>query len=194
MKKLLNEILFGKSSIVGGLLALAVISAIGLGCFCNKDKIESLSNSGTPSSTPTPAPTKAYTKADASKNEVPSDEEMQEIVKTTMLDFNDAVMKEDFTDFHSKISDAWRAEVTPEKFKQGFKAFIERKVDMSGIKSEKANFTSGPKINKTRKIPDLEVEGSYNISPAPVNFKLNYTAQGKDWKLAGIEVRRRKEK
>lgn len=185
----MNAILFGKNSIVSGLIALAVISAIGLGCFCNKDKIESLSNSGTTS--PTPAPTKYYTKADASKNEVPSNEEMQEIVKTTMLDFNDAVMKEDFTDFHGKISDTWRAEVTPEKFKQGFKVFIERKVDMSGIKSEKANFTSGPKINMTRKISDLEVEGSYNIAPSPVNFKLNYTAQGKEWKLSGIEVKRR---
>ena len=192
MKKILNEIFFGKNSIAGGLIALAVISAIGLGCFCNKDKIESLSNSGTTNS-PTPSPTKAFTKADASKAEVPSDEEMQEIVKTTMLDFNDAVMVENFTEFHSKISDDWRKSTTPDKFKQGFKQFIERKVDMSAIKSEKADFTVGPKIEKKRNLSELLVEGTYNISPT-VNFKLNYVAQGKDWKLSGIEVQRRREK
>lgn len=192
MKKLLKEIFFGKNSIAGGLIALAVISAIGLGCFCNENKLKSLTNSETPA--PTPAPTKSYTKADASKNEVPSDEEMQEIVKTTMLDFNNAVMKEDFTDFHSKISDNWQKNVTPDKFKEGFKQFIDRKVDMGAIKSEKANFTAGPKINKKGKLSELLVEGGYNISPSSVDFKLNYVAQGKDWKLSGIEVKRLREK
>src|SRR5437868_14036543 len=95
MKKLINEILYGKNSMVSGLIALAVISAIGLGCFCNKDKFEGLSNTGSSSPTPnaaspSPAATKSYTKADASKNEVPSSDEMQDIVKKTLLDFNDS--------------------------------------------------------------------------------------------------------
>jgi hypothetical protein len=191
MKKILTEIFFGKNSITSGVLALLVISAIGLGCFCNKNKLESLSNSGT--STPTPAPTKAFTKADASKSEVPTDEEMQEIVKRTMLDFNDAIKKEDFTDFHSQISKKFKEQTTPEKFKRGFIQFIEKKLDISAIKSEKADFTSGPKIVKNNKNTELTVEGRYDISPNPVRFKLNYIPEDKDWKLFGIEVNTRKD-
>src|SRR5829696_5854783 len=108
MKQLINEILFGKNSMVSGIIALVVISAIGLGCFCNKDKFESLSNTSSttpsPSASPSPSPTKAYTKADASKAQVPSDDEMQDMVKRTLLDFNDALQKEDFSDFHKTIS------------------------------------------------------------------------------------------
>lgn len=191
MEKLLKQVFFGKNSVAGGLIALAIISAIGLGCFCNKDKIESLSKSETP--TPTPAPTKSFTKADASKSEVPSDDEMQDIVKTTMLDFNDAVKKEDFTDFHNRIATKFKEQTTPEKFKRGFIQFIEKKLDMSAIKSEKADFTSGPKIVKTGKNTELKVEGRYEISPNPVRFKLSYVPEDKEWKLFGIEVNMRKD-
>lgn len=191
MKKLIHEILFGKSSIVGGLIAIAVISAIALGCFCNKNKIESLTNSG--SSSPSPSPTKAYTKADASKSEIPTEDEMQDIVRATLLDFNDAIKRADFTDFHKTIAKKWQEQITPEKFKQSFNTFVEKKLDISNVKTEKASFTSGPKIDKSRRMTELIVEGRYNITPIPFKFKLNYIPEGKDWKLYGIELDTRKD-
>src|SRR5688572_4145925 len=137
MKKLINEILFGKNSMFSGLIAVAVISAIGLGCFCNKDKFGDLANTGTttsPSATatpsPSPSPTKEFKKSDASKNEIPSSDEMQEMVKKTLLDFNDGLQKEDFTDFHGKLSKFWQKQTSPEKLKTSFQGFIDGDADL----------------------------------------------------------------
>jgi hypothetical protein len=193
MKKLVNEILFGKNSMVSGIIALVVISAIGLGCFCNKDKFGGLTNSGStttpsPVASPSPAPTKSYTKADASKAVVPSDDEMQDIVKRTLLDFNDALQKEDFTDFHKTISKVWQKQITPEKFKESFQTFIDGNTDLSPISSMNAKFTSPAEITKSTGVKTLEAKGEYATSPNSTEFELKYIAEGKEWKLIGLKV------
>ncbi len=195
MKKAVNEILFGKNSMVSGLIALAVISAIGLGCVCpGKDKIDGLTNSGStsspsPDASPSPSATKSYTKADASKAEVPSDEEMQDMVKKTLLDFNDALQKEDFTDFHKTISKVWQKQITPDKFKESFKMFIDGDTDLSPIKSMTANFTTAPAITKSGGAKTLEAIGEYQTAPRLTTFDLKYIPEGKEWKLIGIELK-----
>lgn len=193
MKKLVSEILFGRNSMVSGTIALLIISAIGLGCFCNKDKIGSLTNSGstspTPASSPSPSATKSYTKADASKAEIPSEDELQDMVKRTLLDFNAALQKEDFTDFHSTISKVWQKQTTPEKMKSNFQSFIDGEADLSSISSMKANFTSPAEITKSTGVKTLETKGDYPTSPNPSTFELKYIAEGKEWKLIGLNVR-----
>jgi hypothetical protein len=196
MKKLVNEILFGKNSMLSGLFALAIISAVGLGCFCNKDKFGGLTNSGSgtptpsasPSQSPSPSPTKEYKKADASKNEIPSNDEMQEIVKRTLLDFDDSLQKEDFTDFHASISKFWQKQTSPEKLKTSFQGFIEGEADLSPIRPMTAEFTKGPETTRSLGMKTLEVDGKYPTSPITTTFELKYIAEGKEWKLAGIQV------
>jgi hypothetical protein len=195
MKKLLNEILFGKNSMLGGIIALAVISAISLGCFCNKDKFGNLANSTTPSATatpsPSPSPTKSITKSDPSKNQVPGDDEMQEIVKKTLLDFNDSLQSEDFTSFYNSISKYWQKQTSPEKLKASFQRFIDKNADLSPIRSMTAKFTRGPEITKSLGMKTLEVEGEYPTTPITSTFDLKYIVEGKEWKLVGINVRTR---
>ncbi|MBS1796380.1 MAG: hypothetical protein JSS81_21200 [Acidobacteria bacterium] len=199
MKNIINAFIYGKNSLAGGLVALAVVLAIGTGCFCNKDKINELTNksgsspSPAASSSPSASATPSYKKADASKNEIPSNDEMQDIVKKTMLDFNDALQSGDFTDFHKTVAKKWQDQITPEKFKEGFSVFVNNKTNISNIKNEKAEFTSGPKIDRSRGLRELVVEGKYNTSPLPAKFKLQYISEGKDWKLYGIELDTRKD-
>ncbi len=198
MKELINEILFGKNSMVSGFIALAVISAIGLGCFCNKDKFGDLTNSGSSSPSPTatasatpspsPSPTKEFKKADASKNEVPGDDEMQAVVKKTLLDFNDSLQNEDFTDFHASISKFWQKQTSPEKLKSSFQRFIDKNADLSPIRPMTAKFTKGPETTRSLGMKTLEVNGEYPTSPITTTFELKYIAEGKEWKLAGIQV------
>jgi|SRR5215213_8636591 len=192
MKNLVNEIIFGKNSMVSGIIALVVISAIGLGCFCNKDKLESFTNSGSttpsPNASPSPSPTKSYTKADASKAQVPSDDEMQDIVKKTLLDFNDALQKEDFNDFHKTISKVWQGQITPEKFKESFQDFINGDTDLSPIGSMDAKFTSPTAITKSSGVKTLETKGEYPTTPRKTEFELKYIAEGKEWKLIGLKL------
>jgi hypothetical protein len=191
MKKIINEIIFGKNSMVSGMLALSVIAAIGLGCFCNKDKLN-LSNTGTitPSETASPSPsaTKSYVKADASKAQIPSDDEMQDIVKKTLLDFNAALQKESFDDFYSTVSRFWQKQTSAEKMKSSFQAFIDGDADLSPISSMTAKINSGPEVTRSMGVKTLEVKGEYPTTPITTTFELEYVAEGKEWKLAGINV------
>ncbi|HEY0047722.1 MAG TPA: hypothetical protein VGB68_00440, partial [Pyrinomonadaceae bacterium] len=64
------------------------------------------------------------TKVNAAKYEVPEDEQMQEMTRTALMDFNEAVQDGDFASFHSTISKTWQKQTTPEKFNQVFSEFI----------------------------------------------------------------------
>jgi hypothetical protein len=194
MKNIVREIFFGRNSMIGGVISLTIILGVGLGCFCNKDKIDSLSNgptpsgSPTPSPTPTPEPTKEYKPADASKNEIPTAPEMQDIVKKTMLDFNDALQQEDFTDFHASVAKLWQKQTNPEKMKGNFQNFIDGEADFGNIRSMKATFTREGEITRALGVKTLETEGEYPTSPNATTFKLKYIAEKKEWKLVGLEV------
>jgi hypothetical protein len=214
MKNILSEIFWGRNNKFNGLVALLVVGSIVLGCTCGKDfklgkdnntysnsstdnssnspfgKDPFSRNSNTNSSTNTTTEPKDtnYTKADASKKEVPSDAEMQEIVKTTLLDFNEALQQKDFTDFHGKISRVWAKQTNPDKLKQGFQTFIDGRTDISSISSMNATFTSEPSIIKNLGYNMLSVKGEYSTSPIKTTFELQYVPEGKDWKLALIRV------
>lgn len=200
MKKINDKISNGNKTLVNGVVALFIVALIALGCTCGKDfdlsnigkesdnrTVSNTSNSDTKNEdTKTKVPTK---KADASKGEMPADDELQYLAKTSLLDFNDAIQKADFSGFHSNLSKTWQKQITAERFKQEFQAFIDKRVDISAISSEEASFSPAPSIDKVGNMKMLVMKGSYDISPSPTTFELKYIPEGKEWKLFGIDVR-----
>jgi hypothetical protein len=128
------------------------------------------------------------TKSNAAKYEVPGDEEMQEMTREALLDFNEAVQGGDFTDFHSKISKVWQKQTTPERFNQVFSEFITKKVDISGVSSRDAEYSPDPAVEMDKGAKKLIAKGCYDTSPRPVKFTLKWIPEAKEWKLFGIEV------
>ncbi len=197
MKEKLIKFVNSKNSLSNGFLAFLVIALTTLGCTCNgknlfdsgDDKSNSSNSSTKEDGKPfeTPEAKKVFEKADASKGEIPSDEELQEMVKTTLLNFNDAIQQKDFSDFHKTIAEAWQKQVTPKTFDDGFRSFMDKGVDISEIKSQKATFYT-PRLETSEGLERLKVEGSYPTSPKPTTFKLQYIAEDKEWKLFAIEV------
>lgn len=133
-------------------------------------------------------PNSSDEKADASKGEIPSEDELQEMSQKTLIDFNDAIEQEDFTDFFQTISKLWQRQSSPAKLKETFQPFIDKKVNIGAVRTMEANFTSKPRVDDSKGFKELIVEGRYDISPYPAKFQLKYTPQGKDWKLTGISV------
>lgn len=199
MKNKLSQIIWGKDNKFNGLIALVIVSLIVLGCNCNKiTELTSKgkttptnpSNSVFPTNTgtaPTPS-TPTFTKADASKKQIPSDAELQEMIKKTLLGFNSAIQTQDFSNFHTEISRLWQKETTPDKLKQTFQSFIDGEADISNISSMNATITSQPQIIKRLGLNMLDVKGEYSTSPIKTTFELQYAPEGKDWKLALIRV------
>lgn len=201
MKKTFDKTENNGTTLMNGAFALIMVALVAFGCTCNKDfefgktgtneaDNSAVSNTGSDKDTKTDETglTPPATRADASKAEVPSDAEMQYMAKTTLLDFNEAIQKGDFTEFHGNISKAWRSQISAEKFKQTFQAFIDKGVDISEIRSERATFSAPPGIETVGRQKMLVMRGSYDISPAPTTFELKYIPEGKEWELFGINV------
>lgn len=197
MKKLLSNVLFGKSNKISGLIALSAVAAIALGCTCNKSfdlsNLKSDRNSSQPVSNSSNKAsetntTKTSIKADASKGEMPSDKELQEMVKETLLEFNDAVQSDDFTNFHEKICAPWKEQATPEDLRATFKEFIDEDINIASISSKDAQFSPAPEVGREVGYKTLKIKGHYSTRPNLTKFELNYIPQGKEWKLSKIIV------
>ena len=196
MRKTIDNLFFGKNSGFSALLVLAVLSFIILGCKLGgrnsnpgvSNNSSTNSNSSSPTPTPTATPKPEYKKADASKKEMPSDAELQEMTKKTLLDFNESLQNEDFTEFYSTICKPWKNQTDPEKMKVTFQDFINKKIDISSISSLDADFSPEPVIEKEIGYNTLKLSGTYPTSRR-TEFTLNYIPEGKAWKLSKIEVR-----
>lgn len=199
MKSLINQAFFGKDRF-SGLIALAVVALVALGCTCNKDfGSTSNSNSNTTYSTPAPntgtnpdsKPTKTTSSsgsADASTGKVPTDPQLQDLARETMMDFNSAVRDGSFVEFHSNVSKPFQKQVSVGKFEEVFKDFIAAKPDFSEIRDLDAEFSPTPSIGSEGGYKTLNVNGVYKTSPRNTKIELKYIPEGKDWKLIFIRV------
>jgi hypothetical protein len=132
------------------------------------------------------------TKTENTKLEIPSDDKLQTLVKTTFLDFGDAVQSGDFEDFHKKTAKVWRDDSSPEKLADAFKAFVDDKENYNfkkAVTPMDATFTPAPAIDKVSGIDALVVKGYYPTKPQRANFELKYTMDDGTWKLIGINIK-----
>ena len=131
---------------------------------------------------------KNYEKADASRGEIPEGDELQEMTQITLIEFNDAVQADDFTDFFQTISKLWQRQSSPAKLKSTFQTFITQKIDIGAVRTMGADFTSKPRVDDSKGFKELILQGKYETLPNPTRFELKYTPEGKNWKLTGIMV------
>jgi hypothetical protein len=194
MKDLAYRLFFGRENWLSAAAAFSIVLLMVLGCTCGKNfdlgNTSSGSNTSTSntSSTETTTTKPTFTKADASKGEMPSDAELQDMVKTTLLDFDSAIQKEDFTDFYAKICKPWQKQTSPEKLKSSFQPFIDKHISIESIRSLEAEFSPDPEIGREVGYKTLMLLGKYDTSPNLTKFEINYIPEGKEWKLSKIVV------
>lgn len=132
----------------------------------------------------------------SSKAEIPANDKLQTLVKSTFLDFGDAIQNEDFTDFHKKAAKVWRDSSSPEEMDKAFAVFIDNKDNYNfkkAISSLDATFTPAPAIEQVSGLDALVVRGNYPTKPEVTNFEMKYTMEDGNWKLIGINVKTSKQ-
>jgi hypothetical protein len=127
-------------------------------------------------------------KTSSSDPDVPSEEELQELARKSVLDFNEAIQTDDFSDFHSTLSKPFQKDASPEKLAGVFHEFVEAKVNFSEIEELKAKFASAPAISTAGKYEMLQLKGQYPTSPRKTNFDLKYIYEDGEWKLGSINI------
>lgn len=117
---------------------------------------------------------------------IPSGAELKKLTDQTLLSFNSAVQKADFTDFYKSIAKLWQKETTPDQLKKIFQTLIDKKFDVeSVIKKRVPTFDPAPAMNADG---FLEVHGAYDVEGDSLTFTLKYTDEASAWKLVGIDV------
>ncbi|MFL6588691.1 MAG: hypothetical protein ACJ8M4_00815 [Chthoniobacterales bacterium] len=117
---------------------------------------------------------------------LPAGTELKKLTDESLLSFNSAVKKADFTDFYKSTAEFWQKQTTPEKLKAIFQSFIDRKFDVEDvIKKQTPTFEGAPSLDAQGL---MVVGGGYDIEGDSLRFKLKYFDEGGVWKLAGIKL------
>src|SRR5260370_27337476 len=105
------------------------------------------------------------------QNKVPAERALETLVTTSLLSFNDANVSGDYAVFHAKLSKPFREQFPPERLKQTFKEFSDKRVDIDVVAAYGPTYTTPPAIDGEGK---LAVKGFFPTEPARVNFELDF--------------------
>lgn len=117
---------------------------------------------------------------------VPAEAELERMATAALLDFNQAIQAKDFTAFYDKLSDTWKKQTSPQALQKSFHEFIDKSVDISGIKDVKPQFSPAPAVDDKGV---LVLAGRYPTQPSQVRFELRYVYEGGGWKMISISVK-----
>ncbi|MDI1240301.1 MAG: hypothetical protein PSX80_00075 [bacterium] len=189
MKNILNKLVNGKDNRLSGLIALAVVLSIALGCNCTKGLDLGNASSSSNSSSDNPFNTSS-TKDDS--DGVPGDALLNALIKETTADFAAAISSGDFSNMYEKASMDFKSTYTKDQLQDSFKVFIAKKRQVLPILAKAIatdpEFTSTPRVRGEQNLEILVTEGKYATKPLPVTFNYEYVKRDGSWKLLVLKI------
>ena|SRR5580765_2522214 len=187
MKKLINELFFGRNAQVSGLIALAVVLSIALGCNCGKSF--DLSNLAKDANS---ASNTGDSKTDTSDGSIPSNSVVEALVKDTTSQFGDAVQSGDFSDLYKDASSDFQSTYTVDQMKTAFKSYTDKRSVvvpiLNKVGSTDAEFSSSPGLRTEHGLNILMAKGKFDTKPYNVRFDYEYVMRGGEWKLLKLVI------
>jgi len=185
MRTVLANIFFGKGTAVNGLIALMVISAVVLGCTCNKGF--DLSNLGRSSSNAEPDKS-----LDTGNDAVPSNAVVEGLVKSTTAEFAEAVETGDFSEMHANASKDFQSSFTVDEFRTAFRTYLDKKAVvvpiLKMVADTDADLSPEPMVRSEKGIKILVAKGTFPTKPYGVRFDYEYVLRGGEWKLLKLGI------
>ncbi len=117
---------------------------------------------------------------------VPSEADVDRLVRTTLLGLDKAVDQGDFKDFHASVAEVWREDTPVVVFKHVLQQLSRSEMDLGTVANRKPVFDNPVKVR-----PDgvLTADGKYLIPPHALDFWLHYVQEDdKQWKLISLRV------
>ncbi|MEQ1764171.1 MAG: hypothetical protein ABL984_13655 [Pyrinomonadaceae bacterium] len=189
MKNILNKLVNGRDNRLSGLIALAVVLSIALGCNCTKSLDLDNASSSSNSSSDNPFDNSSTSSDDSG---VPGDALLNALVKETTADFAAAISSGDFSSMHAKASTDFQNSVSKDTLQSSFKDFIDKKRQVLPILAKAIasdpEYTSAPRIRTEQGLDILVTEGKYATKPLPVTFNYEYVKRDGRWKLLILKI------
>ena len=116
--------------------------------------------------------------------EMPSEDEQDVLIRTTLMTFNDANMTGNYSVLLAKAAKQFQEKISPEKMAAGFEVFRTKELFFEGVvtaeydSEEKAKLEGG----------ELALAGVFKMDNIQVKYRLTFVENAKVWKFIGIDV------
>ncbi|RPJ60176.1 MAG: hypothetical protein EHM23_11315 [Acidobacteria bacterium] len=117
---------------------------------------------------------------------LPSQDEINRLVRTSLTDMDKALDQGDYKDFHESVARDWKEHTPVVVFERVLKPFREANVDLRTIADGKPVFEKPVKVR-----PDgvLTADGKYLVAPHALDFWLHYVLDDdKQWRLISLRL------
>src|SRR5262249_14055044 len=119
------------------------------------------------------------------EDKVPNPFSQEVLIKTSLLTLNDANVTGNYAVLHAKLAKPFREQFTPDKLKQAFKEFADKKIDFEVVAAK------APIASKDSQIDDkgvLHLNGFFDAVSAHVVYDLDFVPSEGEWKATKLEV------
>lgn len=121
---------------------------------------------------------------------LPTDDEQEILIKTTLMTFNDANLTGNYTVLLDKSAKVFRDQMSAQKLSEAFNAFREKKVNLESVVIDDIDSSSKPRIDSDGV---LQLKGRFKDDEKRIRFDLKYIQEGGVWKMVGINVNYKEE-
>lgn len=121
---------------------------------------------------------------------LPTDNEQEILVKTTLMTFNDANLTGNYSILHARSAKVFREQLTVEKLAASFKVFRDKKVNLASIVADEIESAKAPVLDAKGV---LTLKGRFKDDEKRIRFDLQFVDEGGAWKLVGLNVNYKEE-
>jgi hypothetical protein len=119
-------------------------------------------------------------------DKVPSAKDQEVLIKTSLLSLNDANMTGNYAVLHAKLSKPFREQFSPDRLKQSFKEFADKKIDWEAVVAMSPVPTKDPHIDGRGA---LVLRGYFDAGAKHVVYALDFIPSEGEWKPIKLNVR-----
>lgn len=114
---------------------------------------------------------------------IPSEAELNKLVRATIKDFSLSIQAKEFTIFYKNIATVWQQQTTPDAILEIFYLFIDSGMDLTVLNQLQPVFQKKPYLNDEGV---LALKGYYPTESFISYFELKYIYEDTEWKLINI--------
>jgi hypothetical protein len=122
---------------------------------------------------------------EAAAQDMPSPFVQEVLVKSILVSLNDAVVSDNFTVFHARISKPFRDQFPPEKLRAIFKDLIDKHAVFDAVVAKPIVPDEDARIDEKGV---LRLKGHFETTPKQVKYQLGFIPSDGQWKLSGVTI------
>lgn len=119
---------------------------------------------------------------------VPSDNEQEILIRTTLMTFNDANLTGNYAVLHAKTSREFQAQFSIDDLAKAFQKYRDLAINIESIVADDIASSEDATIDKNG---ILSLVGAFKDDEKRIRYKLRFVQNKGEWKLLAIDVKYR---